>query len=180
VLHSPTADYLSNPNPALGETITLRLLIPSGANPDQVILRTIPNGEQQFTSMQPQSDRDGYRAWEAPLTINEPRVSYRFAIQTEGRVWWLNALGVSLHTPLALFDFKLLAGFHPISWLESSVFYQIFPDRFANGDPSNDPVEEADPRYRYMRRTFPWGQAAPRDRHVMPFMGRPGGYRRSS
>jgi hypothetical protein len=29
---------------------------------------------------------------EAPLKVNEPRVNYRFAIQTEGRVWWLNAL----------------------------------------------------------------------------------------
>jgi alpha-glucosidase len=171
VLHSPTADYLSNPNPALGETITLRLLIPSEADPDQVILRTIPNGEQQFTSMLPQSDQSGYRAWEAPLKINEPRVSYRFAIQTEGRVWWLNALGISIHTPLAMFDFKLLAGFQPISWLERSVFYQIFPYRLANADPGNDPSEETDPRYRYTRKTFPWGQEAPKERRLMPFYG---------
>lgn len=171
VLHTPTADYLSNPDPALGETITLRLLIPNQAQPDQVVLRTIPNGEQQFTAMQTQSERNGYRVWETNLKINEPRVSYRFAIQTEGRVWWLNALGASLHTPLALFDFKLLAGFQPISWLERSVFYQIFPDRFANGDPSNDPVEETDPRYRYTRKTFPWGEKATRDRRLMPFYG---------
>lgn len=26
------------------------------------------------------------------------------------------------------------------AWVHDSVFYQIFPDRFANGDPSNDPV----------------------------------------
>jgi len=25
------------------------------------------------------------------------------------------------------------------SWIQDSIFYQIFPDRFANGDPSNDP-----------------------------------------
>lgn len=25
-------------------------------------------------------------------------------------------------------------------WVQDSVFYQIFPDRFANGDPSNDPI----------------------------------------
>lgn len=25
-------------------------------------------------------------------------------------------------------------------WVEDAIFYQIFPDRFANGDPSNDPV----------------------------------------
>src|SRR5664279_1647929 len=24
-------------------------------------------------------------------------------------------------------------------WVEDAVFYQIFPDRFANGDPENDP-----------------------------------------
>ena len=171
MLHTPTADFLSNPNPALGETITVRLLIPSQADPDQVVLRTIPNGEQQFTAMTRHSEQGGNDVWEAPLKVNEPRVSYRFAIQTEGRVWWLNALGISIHTPLAMFDFKLLAGFQPISWLERSVFYQIFPDRFANGDPSNDPVEEADPRQRYTRKTFPWGEKAPRDRKLMPFYG---------
>ena len=171
VRHVPTSDYLSNPNPALGETITVRLLIPSQADPDQVVLRTIPNGEQQFTAMTRHSEQGGNDVWEAPLKVNEPRVSYRFAIQTEGRVWWLNALGISIHTPLAMFDFKLLAGFQPISWLERSVFYQIFPDRFANGDPSNDPVEEADPRQRYTRKTFPWGEKAPRDRKLMPFYG---------
>ena len=25
-------------------------------------------------------------------------------------------------------------------WIKDAIFYQIFPDRFANGDPSNDPV----------------------------------------
>jgi cyclomaltodextrinase / maltogenic alpha-amylase / neopullulanase len=28
-------------------------------------------------------------------------------------------------------------------WVQDAVFYQIFPDRFANGDPSNDPPEVA-------------------------------------
>jgi len=149
----------------------VRLLIPSQAEADQVILRTIPNGEQQFTAMLPQSGQAGYRVWGAPLRVNEPRLNYRFAIQTEGRIWWLNALGVSLQTPLGMFDFNLLAGFQPISWLQKSVFYQIFPDRFANGDPGNDPVEETDARYRYTRNTFPWGEAAPKDRRLMPFYG---------
>jgi glycosidase len=31
-------------------------------------------------------------------------------------------------------------------WAKSAVFYQIFPDRFRNGDPSNDP-QTGDPRY---------------------------------
>ncbi len=28
----------------------------------------------------------------------------------------------------------------PPAWVQDAVFYQIFPDRFANGDPSNDPA----------------------------------------
>jgi len=30
------------------------------------------------------------------------------------------------------------------AWVKSAVFYQIFPERFANGDPSNDPPNAAD------------------------------------
>lgn len=33
-----------------------------------------------------------------------------------------------------------------IDWIKEAVFYQIFPDRFHNGDPTNDPL-----------RTEPWG-----------------------
>lgn len=40
---------------------------------------------------------------------------------------------------------------HP-EWVRSSVFYQIFPDRFANGDPGNDPPGVA-----------PWGAEPWRD-----------------
>jgi cyclomaltodextrinase len=33
------------------------------------------------------------------------------------------------------------------AWVQDAIFYQIFPDRFANGDPSNDPVN-----------VRPWGE----------------------
>lgn len=29
----------------------------------------------------------------------------------------------------------------PPSWIQDAIFYQIFPDRFANGDPANDPPD---------------------------------------
>lgn len=44
----------------------------------------------------------------------------------------------------------------PPSWVQDSVFYQIFPDRFANGDEGNDPFG-----------TVPWGSAPTND----AFMG---------
>ena len=35
-------------------------------------------------------------------------------------------------------DFNILADYHSPEWLDKAVFYQIFPDRFADGDPSNN------------------------------------------
>jgi alpha-glucosidase len=59
--------------------------------------------------------------------------------------------------PLDSTDFRILAEYHAPDWLRSAVFYQIFPDRFANGDASNDPIPE---EYEYRGRrptTYPWG-----------------------
>ena len=171
VLHFGTPDYLSNPRPRLGESVRLRLLTPADAPIEQVVLRTIPNGEQQFTDMRPGEKLAGMRAWEADLRVNEPRVPYRFAIRTKEVVWWLNAAGIGQGVPFSLFDFKLLADTPAIPWLESSVFYQIFPDRFENGDPANDPQSEAIPYRNWRRQTFPWGQPAPREPGLLPFYG---------
>ena len=38
--------------------------------------------------------------------------------------------------------------FKPIPWMQDAVIYQIFPDRFRNGNPANDPTG-SEPRYRY-------------------------------
>jgi glycosidase len=38
--------------------------------------------------------------------------------------------------------------FKPIPWMQSAVIYQIFPDRFRNGEKSNDP-KGTEPRYNY-------------------------------
>ena len=40
------------------------------------------------------------------------------------------------------------AAFEPIDWLQNAVVYQIFPDRFRNGSPANDPTG-TEPRYGY-------------------------------
>jgi glycosidase len=37
-------------------------------------------------------------------------------------------------------ELSAMAGDEP-TWVEDAIFYEIFPDRFANGDPGNDPAE---------------------------------------
>src|SRR5262249_34337335 len=52
--------------------------------------------------------------------------------------WWLTALGPVRYTPTDASDFQLLANYQAPSWVQDAVFYEIFPERFADGDPANN------------------------------------------
>ena len=49
--------------------------------------------------------------------------------------YWYNGSGLHAYNPTDAEDFRILADYQAPSWLKNSVFYQIFPDRFADGDP---------------------------------------------
>jgi alpha-glucosidase len=159
--HDGSEIYVSNPHPRLGETVHLRLRISSTAPIHYVYLRTFPDGEQALTRMQPRPTRPPARWFEAELAILEPLVHYRFLLETGVGLWWYNAAGPVRYDPPDSTDFRLLTDHTPLEWLAETVFYQIFPDRFANGDPGNDPRPK-DFEYRGRRpATYPWGTPPP-------------------
>ena len=51
--------------------------------------------------------------------------------------------------------FRITPGFTTPNWAKGAVMYQIFTDRFCNGDPSNDVLER---EYSYIRRASEKGQ----------------------
>lgn len=170
-MHFGTRDDISNPRPSLGETVKIRLKTPANAPIQQVALRTLPNGEQIFTPMRRSGRPRGVTVWTTDALVNEKNFHYRFALQTGSEIWWFNALGHSRFVPLDMFDYKLLADTPAMPWLERSVFYQVFPDRFANGDSSNDPSGDFDPIRGFQRQTFPWGEAAHMHPNTIAFYG---------
>ncbi len=162
VHHDGSARYVSNPYPAFGEAVTVKLRTAADAPIQAVYLRTEPDGEQHFAEMSPQAPQHGLRWWHGKLPIHEPNVHYRFVIVTQaGEVWHYGAMGLTNYEPLDRADFQILADYHAPPWLFESVFYQIFPDTFRNGDPTNDPQPE-DFEYRGRRpHTIGWGEALP-------------------
>ena len=42
-----------------------------------------------------------------------------------------------------LFHWSVAVGHAAPNWFADAVWYQIFPERFRNGDPSNDPVRSS-------------------------------------
>lgn len=163
VHHDGSEVYVSNPYPRLGETVRLRLRTAVDAPVQAVFVRTAPDGEQAIARMASGAVQPPVRWWEADLAVTEPTVHYRFVLQAEDGVWWLTAAGPTGFEPLDSSDFRLLADYQPPPWLAYAVFYQIFPDRFANGDPANDPQGHEFTYRGHGPQTYPWGTLPPAD-----------------
>ena len=82
--------------------------------------------------------------WETIIRPANPLVTYSFALKTAtGRVAYFCKHGVDHGVePLDRWVLDLAAGrpFEVPGWMNGAVVYQIFPDRFANGDRANDPA----------------------------------------
>lgn len=88
---------------------------------------------------------DLFDYWEAPLRPPYRRVRYGFRFVSGDEQLYMTEKEFRTEPPadcLEMFDFPYINPvdiFAPPAWVKDAVFYQIFPERFANGDPSNDP-----------------------------------------
>lgn len=143
--HDGSAMYVSNPLPTLGETVEIRLRLPADAPINAVYLRTWPDGEQRDRIMQPLhvAQPDSLVQWYGyALKVHNPITAYCFKLgSVDGQWYFYNGRGISRVEDVDLFTFKLVADFAAPSWVRDAVFYQIFPDRFHNGDPTRNPVD---------------------------------------
>ena len=69
--------------------------------------------------------------WQVSVEIVSTLTNYRFLLRNQRDFRWLNAEGVFARDVVDHCDFKLVAHRDAPTWLRKSVFYQIFPDRFA-------------------------------------------------
>jgi alpha-glucosidase len=163
--------------PRLGDEVTIRLRAGLAAPIGRVLLRTCPDGEQQFTEMvelgtefnsAPNRTFSGAcRWWQATLRLTMPVTGYRFLLFTTDGAWWYNGAGPRRPTPTDAEDFRILADYAAPAWVRGSVFYQIFPDRFADGDPGNN-VRDGEWAYRDLRASARrWGEPPATGRQAM-------------
>ncbi|MDB5046784.1 MAG: glycosyl hydrolase [Deinococcus sp.] len=140
--HDHTPAYTSRLGAALGQSVTVRMrtTLPVTA----VRLRVVQVGEiESFAAREVAGlagvDWNGEGRWfEAELPLHSARVRYAWTLDLPGDHLNLTALGLH-HTRRGFRNwFQYLAGHSAPEWAWRSVFYQIFPDRFRNGDPAND------------------------------------------
>ena len=131
--HDGSPLYVSTSAPALGDTVRVRVRVPSAFGPVSAVrVRSNPDHEPVFGTATLVESADGWDWWQADVLVENPMHGYRFLFTlTDGTQAWLNSGGFHTTEVLDGEDFKLLAYPEPPAWAKASVMYQIFPDRFA-------------------------------------------------
>jgi alpha-glucosidase len=75
--------------------------------------------------------------YEGSISLSSDKVSYFFEIKADNTSYYYNQEGVvsEIHSN---YNFVITPGFFTPDWAKGAVFYQIFVDRFYNGDRTND------------------------------------------
>ena len=144
--HDGSEIYVSNSAPKLGEKITLRVRVPKSYTFAKAFIRIYEDGEPRSYELKKESSSKTESWWKVKVEIVNLKTSYRFVFISENRYEWLNAYGLSDHDVHTNDDFKIVALPEYPRWIRSSVFYQIFPDRFAKSDLKKEIPEWAVPR----------------------------------
>ncbi|HEX2865157.1 MAG TPA: maltodextrin glucosidase, partial [Deinococcales bacterium] len=162
--HDQTPEFLTvqpagQSVPSYGHDLTVRVKLETPAGCLKAAVVTYPDADERHDALTLESSSGGLDTWTGTFTwrSGDP-CRYRFKavmpdsaggktyplwfrgeVEPQGgsRVWWLNAAGVTPFTPPRDTDFAFSPD-EPPAWVTSAVFYQIFPDRFRNGDPSTD------------------------------------------
>ena len=134
--HDGSELYVSNDAPTLGSEISLRVRIPNSYTFDTALVRFYLDSEATVLPLKKQKENSVESWWSVKLPIKNYDTSYRFLfVQNSGdgrsKYDWLNASGLFSHDVHSNEDFRVIARPHSTTWLKNSVFYQIFPDRFA-------------------------------------------------
>ncbi len=135
--HDHTPGYTERLGAGIGETVRVRVRVTLPVT--EVKLKLVRVGEiELLPAREVQVPGTEGRWFEAELPIHEARVRYGWLLLFPDDHLNLTALG--LHHARRGFRnwFQYLAGHVAPEWAWRSVFYQIFPDRFRNGDPTND------------------------------------------
>ena len=132
-LYSDETEMFQSPcEPDPGDTVTVRFRTKRN-NVDAVYYISGATRER----MTLQESKNGFDYFAIDILVGHETVYYYFEIQYGKLICYYNKLGVSRDLQ-EMYSFAIVPGFKTPDWAKGAVMYQIFADRFCNGDPSND------------------------------------------
>lgn len=127
-----TAFYRNPSEPDCFEEVNLRFRT-GRENVDEVILVF---DEQRYTMQKVANDKM-FDYYEYTVKLGDSRVEYYFEVHSGHMVCYFNSVGVCSSVE-NYYNFSITPSFQTPDWAKGAIIYQIFVDRFYNGDRSND------------------------------------------
>lgn len=135
-----TEFYRSPAEPMPGDDVRIRFRT-ARCNVDKVYL--IADGEEILMEYAMGDKLFDY--YEAVIHLQDRQIAYFFKVFSGNLCCYYNAVGVT-QTEEEYYHFHISPGYTTPAWAKGAVFYQVYLDRFCNGDPSND-VEDNEYNY---------------------------------
>ena len=174
VFSDGTEYFVSNPLPKLGETIEIKLRMMADAPVEHVLIRYIKDGLEVVEEMEKRELEHGLQYYSCTVLMMEEKLCYHFYLVSGQGLYYYNQKGITDILPDEAYDFQILTEYMQPSWVQGSVFCQIFPDRFYRGDEKN---QVQDGEYSFdgypVQRIEDWKEA-PKDfsqAHCLDFYG---------
>lgn len=150
-----------------GDRVTIRLRVAHGHAREIYLL-----AQDTHYLMRPAQAGERFDYYETQVQLGDQSFSYCFSIrENEQEQCYFDKYGVSQEIRPE-YAFRILPGFATPDWAKGAIMYQILVDRFANGDPTNDVLDN---EYHYIktmsRQIKDWNQLPNADFGVAEFYG---------
>jgi len=139
VFSDESCHYRIPREPVSGDTVRIRIRTLKD-NADEVWLLTSPSN----IKMEKAQSVGNFDYYEAKLEVGQDTVYYSFLLRFRGTSYLYSRQGVLADgTEIPERDhFRIVPGFSTPEWSHGAVMYQIYTDRFYNGDPANDVLDD--------------------------------------
>ena len=129
-----TSTFKTPYEPMPGDTVTLRIRT---LRNDILRAYAVVNGIRRSMTKQPSHFEDEFDFYSVSFVCSEKCVKYYFELFDEDDKVAYNRLGC-VENAQPEYNFSFQPGFKVPDWAKGTVFYQIFTDRFCDGEPDNN------------------------------------------
>ncbi|MGB8956933.1 MAG: glycoside hydrolase family 13 protein [Tumebacillaceae bacterium] len=140
LFHDQGPVFDSAPEPTSTQAVTLKFRVYKGdISSANIKYYDSADGQFKWVAMSwAANDATGtYDYWQGTIPASASAKYYRFQLNDGSASAWYNAAGISSTEPSSG-DFYIIPNFKTPDWMKNGVIYQIFPDRFYNGNTAND------------------------------------------
>ena len=134
IFSDETIDFKYPYEPVSGDKVTLKLRTLKN---DVLKAYAVVNGIKRAMTKLPAPFEAIFDYYTVTFTCSERKVSYYFIVYDEDDRAIYNRLGCAENAQEE-YNFSFLPGFKVPDWAKGTVFYQIFCDRFCDGNPNNN------------------------------------------